>query len=169
MINKQQHKTTCGPVAIVNALRWMGYCNTYDEMVEFAKEHLDFKHRGFKHPREKQFGVCYSQLQLGLKTLGIKHKLIRKATLSDVTKALNEGKAVILRFQWNRKYGHYVFIDKHTKKFVRAWNFLDKKNKTPIVSKSKLRKRITYTNRQYALRKIDSATHAFIITPDATG
>jgi len=73
----------------------------------------------------------------GLRKLGIKHKLIHRATLSDVTKALDEGKAVILRYNWNRKFGHYVFIDRHTKKFVRAWNHLFG-NKTPIISKDKL-------------------------------
>lgn len=160
MINKQQHKTTCGPVAVVNALRWMGYCNTYDEIVEFFKEHFGFEHNP---PPRRSRGVSCCKLRRGLQKLRIKHRLIQKANLSDITRALDDGKAVILRFQWNRRFGHYVFIDKHTKNFVRAWNMLHS-NKTPLVSKKKIRKHITYTNRLKANR---GPAHVFIITPDA--
>jgi hypothetical protein len=152
MINKQRHKTSCGPVAMLNALKWKGYDDNYDDIMRFSKRHLRFKHKG----------MLYYTVERGLKKLGVKHKLIYKITLPRIVRELNKGRAVILRYHWSRNHAHYVFIDGHTKHFIKAWNTGE--GKTTRFSKKRLRRYIDYTNK-LATREPGCAdvAHGFVI------
>ncbi|KKN65725.1 hypothetical protein LCGC14_0478640 [marine sediment metagenome] len=135
MINKQRHKTSCGPVAILNALKWKGYHDSYADVISFAKRRLSFKHHGS--------GMHWIYISQALDVLDIRYKIIHKATLVDITRELDRDRAVILFFQYGGHHAHYIFIDKHTEKFVRAWNM---GNNTPRLSKKRLNKRIIFSN-----------------------
>lgn len=66
MINKQKHKYSCAPVSIVNALRFKGYCDSYNEVIEFTKNF------GYSH----EYGMDAFKIQkclLKLACAGLNH------------------------------------------------------------------------------------------------
>jgi hypothetical protein len=131
-INKQQHSYTCGPVAVLNALKWLGYGKT----TSYRETLLWFY----------QFGLCSEigmkpkQLSKSLKALKIPYKRKSYASIQDIEKALDDGKTVVANYMWyyrGRCGKHYVFIDRHTDKSFRAWNYTST-GTAPWLTKKKL-------------------------------
>ena len=145
MIDKQQHKLTCGPVAIKNALTFTGVRSSYMEILNFSKEFLEYK---------LSEGMRSHIVSRGLKLLGIPHVVKRNVTFDSIRRELKQGHGVILLYKWVRKYstgekrygGHYVFIDKEVKKSFRAWNG---PHKTAYMPKTYLAHVLGYSARHY--------------------
>lgn len=141
MIQKQQHRTSCGVVAAANALEWSGIPVTYKEMVDYSKSEHGFKHKGMK----------FSTVQLMLDELGLETKKVAHPSVSYIEEELNKGNAVVLLYRWfykGRNGGHFVFIDDHTDTQFNAWNMCGK-NKTPRVSKKAVAKDLAYSKRHH--------------------
>lgn len=121
---KQRDKYNCGPVAVLNALKWAGKKVTYAS---------DFKKIKEACKSGKKNGTYVTALTDAL----IKYKLIRRrdykspATTKDIDTWLKKGNAVIVRYGWWKKserkkvnqyatrlkkgkwIGHYVLISGH--------------------------------------------------------
>jgi len=120
-IKKQQHKLSCGPVAIMNALKWLG------ESVSYKKDLKLFEQIGYtiKH------GWWRHELRRGLNYFNIKHKLYKQPTLQDMKNILKRGNSIILAYDWfaeNSDGGHYIFMDSYNGKYFQAYN-VSKKGK----------------------------------------
>ncbi len=113
-INHQQHKATCGPVAVMNVMKHRGWKGSYRDNVEW------FKIFGLSRT-----GMWSHELEKVLKFLNIKFKRLNLCKVTDIEKTLNRGNTVILNYQWyikNKNAGHFIFITRHTKHFLNAYN-----------------------------------------------
>ncbi len=106
----QKDTYSCGPIAIVNAFKWLGYSATSKDLPVLSEVcKLD-----------KKYGTTIQNLDKGLKHMCKKHKhpKIRKTTkitIKKIEKLLLQGKAVLLDLGWKRKKegivaGHYFLI-----------------------------------------------------------
>ncbi len=156
-INKQQHSYSCGPVAILNVRKWLGCKHT-----GYRKNIGHFRSFGYSGD-----GMWPRYLSITLNKMKIKYKRKNNATMTDIEKALDKGCSVVLNYAWhNREDGaHYAFIDKHTVKSVRAWNWSDI-HKTPYLSKKQLRKWFRYSNKYYNKRWNEVKPIIWVISRD---
>ena len=106
-IEKQPHKTTCGPVAVMNTLKFIG-----KKRVSYRKYLKKFTKLGFPN---KKGGTDLSLMRKFLKFFKIKNKYIRKPTIKQLEKELDKGNAIILAYYYyvsdGTSGGHYTFID----------------------------------------------------------
>lgn len=139
MINRQKHNTTCGLVAIKNALEFSGIKSTYKEMLDLGLGFLDFKHDGMN----------YEHLELGLDCVGVSTQRTSNVSFDIIRKTIDQGNSVILCYGFISKEGdhcgHYVFIDKYTKNSLRAWNWSSNLNEW--CPNEKLAKSLRYSHR----------------------
>lgn len=132
MINKQQHTTSCGPVAVMNTIKWLGGSLPYRGYIDMFKT-LYWNTGG-------QSGQYPKYISSGLKLFDIKYKRTFHPVVKNIEDALDRGNGVILLYKWyikGRSGGHYVFIDKHTPKYFRAYN--SRLSGIPVESKDRFR------------------------------
>ena len=143
VINRQQHKRSCGLTAIANAYQWLGGKMGYKNSLGFGEvEKISAK------------GLWPYEMVNGLEKLGIDHEVRFSLTQRDIDKIVKAGDAIIYLYSWKRKDkkgklkrgAHYVFIDAVKDKKIRAWNW-SRKGKTPWMSRKHLSKYVNGTNR----------------------
>jgi len=120
-IEKQPHKASCGPVAVINALKWLGKPATY-------RTHLK-KCKKLGYPTNPA-GTSRRLLSRFLRYFKIKYKRVTRPTLNDITKELDKGNAIILLYRTyseSGSWGHYTFINGYN-----DWGF---KSKNALVPK----------------------------------
>ena len=110
-INKQQHKMSCGPTAIANALKWLDCSCSYRKML---------KSMGSSEWTLRK-GMYNQELESVMRDYDVPFSKAHEATILRVENALNKGHAVILNFKWYRTFDgiekshrHYVFIHGYT-------------------------------------------------------
>ena len=114
MLNKQRHSTSCGPTSIVNALRFKGYADTYEEIVDYCKAKGLW---AFKR------GMSPIQIYKALFYLGLDVTKVWHMTIKLIRKEINNGNGMLLmRASPALKGNHYVFIDACEKDRIRVWN-----------------------------------------------
>ena len=115
-VNKQQHKASCGPVAVINALKWLGCSVNYRDSLDI------FKVLGY---HENGGGTWKSGVINMLRFFKIRFEFKDRIKVRDIEKAIDDGYSVVLSYRWyeNNKYGnHLVFIDKYTDKLIKSKN-----------------------------------------------
>lgn len=112
-INQQRHKASCGPVAITNLLKWFGIQTSYDIVLRFCMGIRAY---------DPKLGMWPFQMKYLLRTLQIKFKVRRRASLEDIDKILEKDGSIILIYLTKRKTSHAVFIDSKKDDFYRIWN-----------------------------------------------
>ena len=141
-INKQQHATSCGPVAILNVRKWLGRKHT-----AYRPNLHHFEKWGYDEE-----GMWPRELSRALNAMKIKYRRKSLVNIKDIEKAVSLGHSVILCYAWVGKDGssgtHYVFIDRDTGKCFRAWNY-SSSWKTPYLSKVLLRKWFKHSKDRY--------------------
>ena len=150
MINRQQHKLSCGAVAVHNALEWSGFDTSYEEVLGLFKElKLD--------PLKGQWPYHLSKVLKGQK---VENYSILAPTLKDIDKVIDSGDSIIFNYSWydedsKRMGAHFVFIDAIKGQRVRAWNS-SQTNKTPWITRKRLKKllRFTATNKHWDIDPI---------------
>lgn len=138
MINRQQHKTSCGPVAFKNALEFVGIRSSYDEILQFSMDFLDFEHDG----------MYWGKLLLGLRLSGFTPRVHKTPTFKLFSETLKAGHGIILLYRWSVKgknSGHFVFIDQETPKSFRVWNAT--KTRSEWLPKKVLARHLRYSYR----------------------
>jgi len=113
-ITEQQHASSCGPVAIINALKWLGYSVSYrEELPTFTKLGYD------------DGTNCYD-LRRMLNAYQIKYKLYKQSSIKKLEQILNRGNTAIVCYDWvgpEDRGGHYIFIDSDLKHSFGAYNY----------------------------------------------
>lgn len=137
-ITKQQHKYTCGPTALANALKFKNIPCTYKEVLKYFPGHADH-------------GIYFSQAINFLKKKNIDYKLMNP-TFSKLEKELDKGRFVIIVFKWSGLdgEGHYASLLDSTKHFFKGLNY-DIKRKKGIqrISKKSFAKHLRYSYQFY--------------------
>jgi hypothetical protein len=116
-IKQQQHSTSCGPVAVLNALKWLGYSAPYRENID------TFKSLGWN----PEVGSYSGDMNKYLKHFDIKYKLHKKPTVAKMKKILKNGNAIIFAYDRVTEYtaaGHVIFIDFHSIGYFNAYNYI---------------------------------------------
>lgn len=115
-ITEQQHVKSCGPVAIMNARKWLG------ESVVYREEINKFKKLGWN----PDGGVYQRDIHRMLKHFGIKYKLHKKPTVELMKKILKRDNAMVFCYDWISPAdtgGHVIFIDFHAIGHFNAYNY----------------------------------------------
>lgn len=126
-ITQQQHDKSCGPIAIMNALKWLG------ESVSYRKDLELFKQIGYTI----NSGWYRHELRRGLNYFNIKHKLHKAPTLTAMKQILKKGNSIIMEHDWvleDTTGGHYIFIDGYEDSFFKAYNTLTLKSESGKIS-----------------------------------
>ncbi len=114
-INKQPDGYSCGPVAVMNAIKWLG------GKMSFKKDRDIFT--GFGCDKD---GTNRLELTESLKAFNIKHKYYKTTTIKDIERCLARGSSVILLYKLyveRGSWGHCVFIDKDNDWWFKSYNF----------------------------------------------
>lgn len=114
-INTQRHIASCGPIAIANAIKWLGTETSYTSVLDFCTAIRAYS---------PQYGMFPFQLDYALKTLKIDYSKHCKFTSRDLDRTLKKGKAVILIFDTISAGSHATFINgiDLEKKHYLVWN-----------------------------------------------
>jgi len=108
---KQRDKHSCGPVAILNALKWSGQDMSHRKHIQMLKLMTGQKPRG---------GTSNTNLYRTLRVLGgkllgsLKIKPRIRPTLQEMEAHLRNGGVVLLQYHW---------IDKNGSRFPQKWSF----------------------------------------------
>ena len=144
MINKQKHRTTCGIVAVKNALEFKGKRVSYEKLIRYANRNLGFAHKS----REGMYPVKLRQF---LKRYKLSYRNIKHPSFKDISNQLKQGRGVILNYRYSTgdggSNGHYIFIDKETKRFFRAWN--SRGTDYGMLLKTRLAEDLRYSHRHH--------------------
>jgi len=153
---KQRDKFRCGPVAVLNSLRWVGADVSANYVYELS-EKCKTKSYGMS-------GTNYYNFDRILRDEGqdlVNVKLILKPRLYEIEEHLREGGVVVLNYAWGQEdsHRHYTFIPEESetgKTFVMVNEF----DNRPAVTKVR---RKTFVNRCFAHRNDDDAK-AWLLT-----
>lgn len=108
-IKQKPNTGACGPVALYNALIWLGKKPDIDKI--------------YKEVRcDRYMGTSIRQMNIYLKKYKIKFQYKRHANMNHVIKALQKGHGVIYLYRVPDVYGHYVFMYELHKKYVMVAN-----------------------------------------------
>jgi len=113
---KQKDYTSCGPVALINIMKWLGCNTTYDNFIDTARILCC-------HEPGVDGGTHIWDMEKALKKLGIKKKRKKNPTLEDIDKHLDSGGIVLLEYYAPYKNqlldigdGHFCLCIGRTKK-----------------------------------------------------
>lgn len=102
-ITKQRHSASCGPVAVINILKWLGRHATYDShLKKFLKLGWDVKD-----------GMQFNKFSKSLKHFKIKYKRHIQPSMREVIQMLDRGHAIVVLYKWfyrGRSGAHYAAI-----------------------------------------------------------
>lgn len=112
---RQPDKYSCGPTAIVNAMKWAGIDANSRELIPF----LQFGCRtiDLENPEDAESnGTTDQDFDRVLRYVAKGHFKIRRRKnprINEIIKHLKAGKAVVLSYFWgpgSLKYGHFCFL-----------------------------------------------------------
>ena len=115
-IRKQQHNTSCGATAVINALKWLGYSNTYKATIK------DLASKGYEPTKGKRA----KEISDMLNAFSIRFKLHKKPTVSSMKKIIKSGNSMVFVYDKVTELhtgGHCIFIDYHAFGFFNAYNY----------------------------------------------
>lgn len=103
---KQRDDYNCGPIAIVNVLKWAGLPLTYGSMHIFNQLMKTSLRRGTRRSE------ISSVLKLFKEVISFRHK--KEPTLDDIRNHLDKGGIAIVLVRWmedGQSWGHYFVVD----------------------------------------------------------
>ena len=112
-INIQKHKSSCGPIAVINAIKWLGGKLSY--------KYLDM----FEAFGWTKKGMDTKQMMLILDTFGVEYQVIFNPSTRFIENSLSKGNAAILMFRWflpNKNCDHATFVYKNHRSWLDASN-----------------------------------------------
>lgn len=105
-ITKQKHLNSCGPVAIMNAIKWLGGNINYTQLDMFTSFGFDYK-----------TGMVGEDISNTLKTLGIRHLIGFSPSVTQLKEQLKKGHGLILIFNHYTPVVRYYGKTRYTTKF----------------------------------------------------
>lgn len=137
---KQLNKSDCGPIAVLNALKWAG------EPVSIRKNYKEIRDNCFWIPR---IGTESFDLQSFLDRWdSIATSRVWSYTLKALDSSLKQGKTLILLYTFRRKdkdQGHFIFIHGQDKNGYFIYNDYDNnKEHCSYITRKEMKKRLSY-------------------------
>lgn len=111
--SKQRTKSTCGPVAIFNALKWAGVSGSYRKIVPRLKRACRTEH----YPKGTYSWVLHEVLKKEMKRVGVSVELRWSISQKSLLKNLTKNKSVIISYSHKKGGGHYGLVIKGTKNY----------------------------------------------------
>jgi len=101
---RQRDHTSCGPVAIINILKWLGFNVTYGEYIDVLRAMC----RCEPGPRG---GTESADMARALRRLKIKYKKYKMPSIKQVDQHLDNGGIILLDYQipYSTKAGKLIF------------------------------------------------------------
>jgi hypothetical protein len=120
----QQKHANCGPLAIVNAYRWLGYPITRD-FLNITERICDCG-KGGTHQNDMKRGMDFLKLLYGMRKNAFS-LCMSNPTINDLNQELAAGNAVLLSCYWftagdGEPWGHYVLLVGSTKHYYEVVN-----------------------------------------------
>jgi len=145
---KQRHERSCGPTALMNAVKWAGYSLSYEDYIDYYAKLCDYK-------KGDDFGTHWLNLHRAiLATPELKLvALLNRPTLRQLDRFLNKGFSAIVRYK-HSKGGHFAFVPKHTAKFYYMVNGPRSKATLCRISRKDISKKLRYVDLQGETSKI---------------
>lgn len=133
----QRRKTSCGPVAIMNAVKWAGYSLSREEYFAHYAKLCKYK-VGSK-------GTCDLNLETAIReTPEIElMAFIDNPKLRDLDYCLDKGCSAIVAY-FHEKGGHYIFMPKRTPRFYYAVNATMKESALARYSRKNISKKLRF-------------------------
>jgi len=104
---RQRTQSDCGPVAILNILKWAGLRATYDSSIEYIKNMARYKHdEDFSGTHQWDLRRALNRMSRGR----LKTKTIPVVHLDQLTKHVSSGGAFILYHSINEHDAHYTTV-----------------------------------------------------------
>jgi hypothetical protein len=130
LVNSQPHPRACGPIALVNVIRWFGIRTSIRKVIEFTKQ---------IHAWSPKIGMYPFQMAYALRTMRIPFRVKKHLTVQGLDRLIDSGCAVILVYQMERYNGsHVVFITGRSKDGYLAWNHIQ--GHPPWFAREKMKK-----------------------------
>ena len=130
---KQRDRFSCGPTAVINAMKWSGYQISYREELE------KYVHRyGCLYPEGVHPEILAGRMD-AMQELDIRRE-INKPKLSDLNRELRKGRALILCHPHAYRGGHYILCIGETKHFYKVVNRGSSRKTVSYISKKVMRK-----------------------------
>jgi predicted double-glycine peptidase len=104
---RQRDTYSCGPIAIINTLKWLGHENITYKLLPAIRMMCKC---------EYEFGTHDLDLERTLKALGIKKKRKVVPTIKEIDKHLDNDGIIILQYSITPFDGHYVLCIRRTAK-----------------------------------------------------
>lgn len=136
---KQLNKTDCGPIAVINALKWAGL------KVSIGKNYKDIRQSCYWVPRDGTDAIdmrgCLDRFD------GVATNQIWRYTLKSLDQSLDNGKALILLytlFARGQDRGHFIFIHGRDKGGYFVYNdFKKDKSHVTYITRKEMKKRLS--------------------------
>lgn len=127
---KQKDNTSCGPIALINTLKWLGYSVSYDFL------HIARYMCKCESNRSKDGGgTTDMNFERALKSFGIKKKRKIQPTIKELDKHIDSGGIAIISYfntypmcKFKKDAGHFALCISRTSRTYMMVN--DKDNKT---------------------------------------
>jgi hypothetical protein len=115
--HRQMDNFRCGPVAIYNTLKYVGFDISYNNTISYISDACNCA------TRRNSGGTDPIILRKVLRSFGIKHSMKKHLTMKDIDHHLKNNKAMILRYSWvgkdEERYGHfYLIVGKKNKSYL---------------------------------------------------
>ena len=103
---KQKDKSSCGPIAILNILRWKGEAWATQSYLPVIKILCGWS----------KDGTYPTRMQSVMRALSIKYKVTTHLTLKEVDKHIDDGGIFLIGYAVDEKHSHYCLCIAKTKK-----------------------------------------------------
>jgi hypothetical protein len=103
---RQQDNFRCGPVGILNALKWSGVAATVDRTLPYLCGLTGCVDGGVRH----------REMDKALREAGCGHfttRLVRRPKLHEIENHLKSGGAIIVNYYWEKKRRDYIETSRH--------------------------------------------------------
>ena len=142
---RQRDRTTCGPIAVINALKWAGVKATEKTHKKKIQRLTNCRSHGRGYNGCFPFDINYALLQYKSIKICKVYDGTTWISLSEIDKHLDDGGSVLMRYFWAPGKGHYSICVSRTSKKYTFVN--DSREKTVTFrSRKTMRKMLSTTN-----------------------
>ena len=113
---KQYCRRDCGPVAVLNVLKWCGEKVSYKKHIKNIKSISDY---------DPRCGVDPPYISFAIKQVGLSYMRIISPKIADIDRHLENNEALIIRFMYDAHRGHYIFCYSKSTKYYRVANYFN--------------------------------------------
>lgn len=108
---RQKDHTSCGPVALINVLKWMDYNVSYDNYIHIARALC-------KHRAGKDGGTTDTNMAAAFRYHEISYKKVKNPTIKQIDAHLDNDGIILLDYAIPKVFNGYIEFD------VGDWHYI---------------------------------------------